>query len=72
LNKSEHSKGRAELSNLNIWDFSISKAAVIDEFRKKLNKSKKINLINKYGLDISDFFVIKRTQWLNELGSWIT
>ena len=60
------------MKNLLAGKIFILDSYKIDEFRKKLNKSKKINLINKYGLDISDFFVIKRTQWLNELGSWIT
>ena len=60
------------MKNLLAGKIFILDSYKIDEFRKKLNKIKKINLINKYGLDISDFFVIKRTQWLNELGSWIT
>jgi hypothetical protein len=60
------------MKNLLAGKIFILDSYKIDEFRKKLNKSKKINLINKYGLDISDFFVIKRTQWLNEIGSWIT
>ena len=60
------------MKNLLAGKIFILDSYKIDEFRKKLNKSKKINLINKYRLDISDFFVIKRTQWLNELGSWIT
>ena len=43
----------------------------INEFRKKLNKSENVNLINRYGLGVISLSY-GGPGWLNELGSWIT